>query len=76
MILYFDQSIDLRDQKIRLSNKVRDLNQKVSAIDVKLKNKSFLKNAPKHIVDSEKSAIIQYKIELKKLNSILNSIKN
>ena len=42
----------------------------------KLKNKSFLKNAPKQIVQKEKKALINYKIELKKLNSILNSIKN
>ena len=38
--------------------------------------KSFLKKAPKQIVDREKKALIDYKIELKKLNSILNSIKN
>ena len=41
-----------------------------------MKNKSFLKNAPKQIVDNEKKALIDYKIEVKKLNSILNSIKN
>ena len=41
-----------------------------------MKNKSFLKNAPKQIVDNEKKALIDYKFELKKLNSILNSIKN
>ena len=48
----------------------------MSKIDEKLKNKSFLKNAPKQIVAKEKKALIDYKIELKKLNSILNSIKN
>ena len=41
-----------------------------------MKNKSFLKNAPKHIVDNEKKTLIGNKSELKKLNSILNSIKN
>ena len=44
--------------------------------NTKLKNKSFLKNAPKSIVAKEKIALKDYKIELKKLNSILNSIKN
>ena len=39
-------------------------------------NKLFLQKAPKHIVEKEKIALIDYKIELKKLNSILNSIKN
>ena len=55
---------------------LKDLNQKFDAISKKLKNKSFLKNAPKHIVLNEKKALIDCKIELKKLNSILNSIKN
>ena len=55
---------------------LEDLNRKILSIKIKLKNKSFLKNAPKQIVDKEKKSSINYKIELKKLNSILNSIKN
>jgi Valyl-tRNA synthetase len=43
---------------------------------ISLKNKFFLRNAPKQIIDKEKQALIEYKVELKKLNSILNSIKN
>ena len=76
LTLYFDQSLNLREQKQKISNKVKDLNQKISRVHEKLKNKSFLKNAPKQIVGKEKKALIDYKIELKKLNSILNSIKN
>ena len=76
LILYLDQSLDLKEQKQKILNKFRDLNQKISAVSEKLKNKSFLKNAPKQIVENEKKALIDYKIELKKLNSILNSIKN
>ena len=76
LILNFDQSLNLKEQKQKILDKVKDLNQKVSKIDEKLKNKSFLKNAPKQIVAKEKKALIDYKIELKKLNSILNSIKN
>ena len=76
VILYFDQNLDLSEQKQKISNKVKDLDQKINGIKAKLKNKSFLKNAPKQIVDNEKKALIDYKFELKKLNSILNSIKN
>ena len=76
LILYFDQSLDLKEQKQKISNKVKDLSQKIIEVGKKLKNKSFLKNAPKQIVEKEKKALIDYKIELKKLNSILNSIKN
>jgi valyl-tRNA synthetase len=76
VILYFDQSLDLNEQKQKIFNKVKDLDKKINEANNKLKNKSFLKNAPKHIVDKENKVLINYKVELKKLNSILNSIKN
>ena len=74
--LYFEQNLNLIEQKQKISNKVKDLYQKISGVNSKLKNKSFLKNAPKQIVSRDKKALIDYEIELKKLNSILNSIKN
>ncbi len=74
--LYFDQNIDLSEQKKKIGNKVQELSKKVNIISNKLKNKSFLKNAPKQIIQKENRALIDYKIQLKKLNSILNSIKN
>ena len=74
--LYFDQNLDLYGLKKKISKKAQDLDQKLIRITDKLKNKSFLKNAPKQIIESEKKALIKYKIELKKLNSIINSIKN
>ena len=74
--LYFDQNLNLKEQKHKISSKVKDLDEKITGINGKLKNKSFLKNAPKQIVQKEKKALIEYKIELQKLNSILNSIKN
>jgi valyl-tRNA synthetase len=76
MILYFDQNLNLQKQKQKILNKVKDLNQQINRISEKMKNKSFLENAPKQIVDNEKKTLIDYKFELKKLNSILNSIKN
>ena len=69
-------NLDLKKQKQKISNKVEGLNQKINVINNKLKNKSFLKNAPKQIIQKENRALIDYKIELKKLNSVLNSIKN
>ncbi len=74
--LYFDQNLDLKEQKQKLSNKAQDLDKKIVSIKNKLKNKSFLKNAPKHIISRDKKALIDYEVELKKLNSIINSIKN
>ena len=74
--LYFDQSLDLGDQRQKISKKVVNLDQKITGTMKKLKNKSFLNKAPKQIVEKERKALLDYKIELKKLNSILNSIKN
>ena len=68
--------MDLREQRQKIYNKVIDLDQRINGINNKVKNKSFLKNAPKQIIQKEKLALMEYKIELKKLNSILNSIKN
>ena len=76
VILYFDQNFNLNEQKQKILNKIEDLERKIISIKNKLKNKSFLSNAPKQIVSREKKAFIDYEIELKKLNSILNSIKD
>ena len=74
--LYFDQNLNLDEQKQKLSNKVKDLDNKIISIKTKLENKSFLENAPKQIINKDKKALMDYEIEHKKLNSILNSIKN
>ncbi|MAJ23026.1 MAG: valine--tRNA ligase [Candidatus Pelagibacter sp. TMED64] len=73
--LYFDENIDFNDLKIKVLSKIKLLNDKLLPISRKLKNNSFLKNAPKLVVQKEKKALLNYNIELKKLNSILNSIK-
>jgi valyl-tRNA synthetase len=74
--LYFGDTINLSNQKLKLEGKLRELENKVTNLTNKLKNKSFLENAPKQIVKMEKKSLINNKVELKKLNSILNSINN
>ena len=68
--------MNLNEQKQKLTLKVKSLDLKVNIINNKLKNKSFLSNAPKQIVENERKTLKDYEFELKKLNSILNSIKN
>ena len=60
VILYFDQNLDLSEQKQKISNKVKDLESKIASINKKMKNKSFLKNAPKQIISRDKKALIDY----------------
>ncbi len=74
--LYFNQSLNLEGQFGRISSKADILSKKINQISNKLSNKSFLKNAPKQIINNEKKILEDCKIELKKLNSIINSIKN
>ena len=74
--LYFNEVLDLQVQKSKISKKIDELHQKIGVLEGNLRNKSFLSNAPKQIVEKEKKALIDYKIELKKLNTIINSIKN
>ena len=74
--LYLNENINLSDQKLKISKKISDLDVKVIGLIKKLENKSFLKNAPKEVIQKEKKLLLQYKVELKKLNSISNSIKN
>ena len=74
--LYFSQDLNLQEQFARISAKADILGKKINQISNKLRNKSFLKNAPKQIINNEKKVLEDCKIELKKLNSILNSIKN
>ena len=52
--LYFNQNLNLNEQRQKISNKVKDLDSKTISIKNKLKNKSFLKNAPKQIISREK----------------------
>jgi len=74
--LFFEENVNFFDLKIKISNKIKDLNNRALGLKKKLENKNFLINAPKSIVQKEKSSLLQYNVELKKLNSILNSIKN
>ena len=74
--LYFEDNINLNEQETKLERKIKELDTKISVLNKKLKNSSFLENAPKIIIQKEKSSLQKYDIELKKLNSVLNSIKN
>jgi len=47
LILYFDQSLDLKEQKQKISNKVKDLNQKISKSKRKVKKQIFFEKRSK-----------------------------
>ena len=64
----------LASQKNRISQKIDDLNKQINALDNKLKNKAYIKNAPKEIVQNDKKLLKELTIEDSKLRSIVSSI--
>ena len=72
--LNFNEDIDLASQKIRISQKIDNLNKQINSLDNKLKNKAYIKNAPKEIVQNDKKLLKELTIEDSKLRSIVSSI--
>ena len=64
-----EQYIDLKGERERLSKKIGEISGILKGIDIKLKNKEFLKKAPEEIVKNQK----EKKIEL---SDTLNRLKN
>ena len=64
----------MASQKLRISKKIENLNKQINALDNKLKNKAYVKNAPKEIVQNDKKLLKELTIEDSKLRSIVSSI--
>ena len=54
--------------------KIEKLSNQINALDKKLKNKAYVKNAPKEIVQNDKKLLKELTIEDRKLRSIVSSI--
>jgi len=60
--------IDLDAEKAKLKRQISETDNRIKSIEIKLKNKDFLKKAPEEIVSSERA-------KLKELNNTLNKLK-
>ena len=72
--LSFNEDIDLTSQKERILQKINLINKQISELNIKLKNKAFVTNAPKEIVQNNKNLVKELTIEDEKLRSIVSSI--
>ncbi len=72
--LYFEENVDLNLIKENLINKQRKYEIEIDKIQTKLKNKSFLEHAPKHIVDQEKTNYNNLKNDIKKISLTVKSL--
>ncbi len=74
MTLNFNEDVDLASQKERILQKVETINKQILALKNKLKNKAYVTNAPKEIVQNDKNLVKELTIEDGKLRSIVSSI--
>ncbi len=74
LALSFGKDIDISSQKNRISKKIINIEAKIKALNNKLQNKGYLKNAPKAIVQNDKILLKDLNIEESKLRSIVSSI--
>ena len=72
--LNFSEDIDLISQKQRILEKLEKLQKQINALNIKLKNKAYIKNAPKDIVENDKKLVKELIVEDNKLRSIVSSI--
>jgi valyl-tRNA synthetase len=72
--LGFSEDVNLASQKERILQKIESINKQISNLNNKLKNKAYVKNAPKEIVENDKKLTKELTIEEEKLRSIVASI--
>ena len=72
--LKFNEDIDIISQKNKILQKIDIIEKQRSKLFGKLKNKAYLKNAPKEIVQNDKDLLKDLMIEDNKLRSIVSSI--
>ncbi len=72
--LKFTENVDLISQKQRILKKIENIQKQVVVLNNKLRNKAYLKNAPKEVVKNDKNLIKELTVEDEKLRSIVSSI--
>ncbi len=72
--LYFEESIDLNLIKENLLNKQSKYQAEMDKIQSRLKNKDFVKRAPKHIVEQEKTNYNILQNDIKKISLTVKSL--
>jgi len=72
--LNFNEDVNLGSQKERILQKIETINKQITSLNNKLKNKAYVTNAPKEIVQNDKNLVKELTIEDGKLRSIVSSI--
>ncbi len=72
--LEFSKDVDLSSQKEKILIKIESLKKQIEALNKKLENRAYVKNAPKEIVQNDKKLVKELTVEDRKLRSIVSSI--
>ena len=72
--LKFSEEIDFIFQRDKILKKLDNINNQIKILNNKLKNKAYLKKAPREIVQNDKKLVKELTIEDTKLRSIVASI--
>ena len=72
--LKFNEKINMMSQKNKIILKLENIKKQKNMLNNKLKNKAYLDNAPKEIVQNDKDLLKDLTIEDNKLRSIVSSI--
>ena len=72
--IYFDEKVDLKLIKENLTNRKNKFQHELDSISKRLSNKSFLVQAPKDIVDQEKTNYTNLENDIKKLSLTIESL--
>ena len=72
--LKFSEEIDFISQRDKILKKLDNINNQIKILNNKLKNKAYLKKAPREIVQNDKKLVKELTIEDTKLRSIVASI--
>ncbi len=72
--IYFEQNVDLNLIKENLLSKKAKYQGEMDKISLRLKNKDFVKRAPKHIVDQEKNNYNNLEKDIKKISITVKTL--
>ena len=72
--LYFEENVDLNKIKENLINKQKKYQIDIEKIQSRLKNRDFVKRAPKHIVEQEKNNYNNLKKDIIKISLTVKSL--
>jgi valyl-tRNA synthetase len=75
IFILLESAVALDEERKRIARHIREAERELEAKKEKLKNKDFLKKAPKEVVEQQKARKLELSVTLKKLKQILDELE-